>query len=290
MAEEGPAWTQDQLALLADARLTGDARVVGLLLSHAGEQGLSYIDLEELLPDASRDRLRVAAQKLERCKWADRLIGGRGHGDRFVYIACPSGATYRENRVAIFGMLKHRMPATGTLSAISVPASPMLKASSSSSTAPPPPPLDARAREFIRSTESLKGLRGSLLDYLETGRAGDGDRQLAYAQSVAGIIEGTDEATWMQPDGSHVRDGRAKIIAGVLNELRQGDEIGRYFTGAPGSIANLRAKIRYKVKSIAGVTRDATRQRNSNDPGAAAAAGTQPRARGHPAPDVRVER
>lgn len=287
MAEDGPVWTPDQVALLADARLTGDARVVGLLLSHAGEQGLSYLELEELLPDASRDRLRVAVQKLERFKWADRLIGGRGHGDRFVYIACPPGATYQADRLAIFGTAINRMPASGNLKALSVPASSNLRRPSST-TPLPPPPLDARAREWALSSEVLKGCRGSLLDYLS--ERVHPDKQLAYAQTVAGIIEGTDERLWKDRTGVvAVTKDRAKIVAGCLNELRQGDEVGQYFTGPPGDVRNLQSKIRYRVKSETDAKRDAERKRDT--PRAAAAARAEPGAGVVAAtPEVHVER
>jgi hypothetical protein len=73
------------------------------------------------------------------------------------------------------------------------------------------------------------------------------------------MIEGTDEGTWMARDGSHVRENRTKIVAGCLNELRQGDEVGRYFTGPPGDVKNLRAKIRFRVKSATDAKRDAAR-------------------------------
>lgn len=262
MKPEAPIWTKDQLALLADGRLSGDARVVGLLLSLAGEEGLSYDELQELLPDVGRYKLRAAAQKLERCKWADRLIGGRGHSDRFVYIACPPGATYVENRLAIFGILKDRVRNIGNLSAFRVPNISTLSPSSSYTT-PPPPPMDARAREWVESSEVLKGCRGSLVDYL-TERV-EADHQLAYAQTVAGWIEGTDEGAWWTPGGTRLdREARAKIVAGCLNELRQGDEVGQYFKGPPGDARNLRSKIRYRVKSKQGAEQDAARTERTN--------------------------
>jgi len=120
-----------------------------------------------------------------------------------------------------------------------------------------------RAREKIQAfvdehADVLAGCRNSLLDYL--AERVDPDRWLAYAQTLVGSLQGTDEYMWMTADGGHYPvTGRAKIVAGALNELRQGDEVGRYFPGPPGDFGNLRAKTRYKVKAETGAERDARR-------------------------------
>jgi len=123
---------------------------------------------------------------------------------------------------------------------------------------PPPPPLCARARGAIeKHGEVFGGCRGSLADYL-TERVAP-DEQHAYAMTVLGWIQGTDPSVWMGAGGEIVTEDRPRIIAGCLNELRTGDEVGRYFTGHPGSPKNLRAKIRYQVRSILGAKGDAKR-------------------------------
>ena len=184
---EALVWTHDQLALLGDSRLTGDERVVGLLLSHAGSDGLSYGDIEELLPDISRDRLRRSTQKLDRTKWASRKVGGRGHPDVFTFLDSPPTGTYPNYRLAaahnlldsmpvtwhlsglsmpvtgnlldsvpVTGHLLDSMPVTGNLSGLSLPAAGNLSPPSSSTPVPPPLP-DARAREVDEKTETRSG-------------------------------------------------------------------------------------------------------------------------------------
>jgi hypothetical protein len=260
---QAPPWTTDQLALLADGRLTGDARVIGLLLSHAGEQGLSYAELEELLPDASRDRLRVAIQKLERCKWADRLIGGKGHSDRFIYIACPPDVTYRENRLADLGILIYRMPASSTLKAFSVPATGTLSPPSSSSNLPLPPPPDAHAREGVspeaeqaieESDELLAGCRGSLRDYLAARVKPE--HQHGYVRKLQGALRGLDEFMWTDRKARKVTTDRTAILASAFNELLSGGEVAEHFRGPPGDFGNLRTTVRFLVAAKLGTPAD----------------------------------
>lgn len=258
------AWTADQLAILADDRLTAEARIVGLLVSHAGESGLGYDELEALITDASRERLRRAVGKLERCKWVLRTVGGRGHGDRFTLIASAESTPYRAYRVAILNTLSDTLPETQKLSPVRYPQLRVSKTpSSSSSVPPPPPPLGAGVREAIDSSLVLRPCRDQLVAYLELGRS---EQPLEYVRSVEGALSGLAEHLWRDQFGGSWREARAELVAGCLNEIAQGDEIGKYFPGPPGDFSNLAGKIRYRVKANAGAKNDAERRRTSGSP------------------------
>lgn len=139
--------------------------------------------------------------------------------------------------------------------------------------APPPPPytspsssVDARAREAMDREPDLRGLRGALADYLKLGRV---ENHHAYVMTVLGWIQGTDPSAWFDPRSNRtLTEDRQAIIAGCLNELANCDEVGTYFPGAPGDVVNLRAKIRYKVRSILGAKRDAERNTATGTDGA----------------------
>lgn len=80
--------TPEQLALLADARLSTDARVVGLWVSeHAADwTEVDVAEFEDLLSaDAGKDRRQRAVRQLLRYAWIERKPGGRGHNDLFRF-------------------------------------------------------------------------------------------------------------------------------------------------------------------------------------------------------------
>lgn len=295
--------TLDLRSLLADRSLSDASRVLGAFIAtnDTGEGiELRFEAISGILHGfPGKDKIRASIRPLEQLGYIVRRAGGAGHGDVFSWAGVPIG--YGPNPTVIkeaeeIGEGSSRSLRSQThpiesgqdrsLRSQTHPTSPP----SSSSNYPPPPPLDARAREWVESRTTLEGCRGALLDYLADPRV-DPERRLAYAQSVAGLIEGTDENVWMARDGTHVREGRQQIVAGCLNELRQGDEIGKYFPGPPGDIRNLKSKIRYRVKSETDAKRDAARdaERRSQSAGAAAATGPEPKARGGRAiPRVRV--
>jgi len=282
--------TPDQLALLADTRLPTPARIIGLLISEhpegwevSKEQLAGFMGPSE---GASDDTIGRHLKRLEVAGWVSREPGGRGHPDRFRILAPHECGGNGALRAAFVSQVNLTYRPGAALNTLSTGPGAALSRPSSSSTEPPPPPLDARARDFIDRTECLVGCRGSLTDYL-TERV-SAEHHLAYAQTVAGMIEGTDERVWMARDGTHVRAGRQQIVAGCLNELRQGDEVGRYFPAAPGNVRNLQSKIRYRVKAETDAKRDA--ERRSESPGAPGAARAQPRARAASTPEPRVER
>lgn len=290
--------TPDEAAVLADTRLSREARLMALYVAARGPGGheISHETWRHLLGRSGRggppkdDTIAGYVAELRTFGWVDQdTATGRGHSPRYEFRPPSDGGPNQQIAPLLRGGLKIDPPPTGGPNEFRPPPSGGLNAPSSSSLPllPLPPPLDARARAFVIQTDCLIGCRDSLLDYL-ADRVEPG-RQLAYAQTVAGLIEGTDEGAWMARNGSHVRDGRQAIVAGCLNELRQGDEIGKYFPGPPGDVKNLRSKIRYRVKSTTDAQRDAERSQDS--PEAPGATRGQPRAReGQPPRIVHVER
>lgn len=288
---------QDFLALLADARIPSDARVMAMLILEMGDgwHELSHEQFAALLDGPSSETIRRHLRKLENAGWIESKTNTGRRAPQYRFRPWDEAGPFQGVRNALLASLPESMPHTDEGETISAPqhggvddsfaphrrggepVSPTptrgrgAPTSSSLPPPPPPPPPSDRAIEFGEGRESMVGCRGSVADYLATGRVEGHDRQLAYVQSVAGIIEGTDEQLWMQPDGSRIHEGRAQIIAGCLNELRQGDEVGKWFPAPPGDIRNLHSKIRYKVKSIAGAKRDAERR-----PRAAASSGAEP--------------
>lgn len=260
--------TPDQLALLADARLSREARIMGLHIASLGEgaHAIAHSAFRRLLGRGARgmakdDTIGGYIQELVEYGWVTREPGGQG-SPRYTFAPPPRGS----NPDAFLPLESSPPPPWGGKAPVSptTMGGQTAPTSSSSKEPPLPPPLEARARAFVESSEVLVGCRGSLLDYL--AERVETDRQLAYAQSVAGTIEGTDEQVWMARDGSHVRENRAAIVAGCLNDLRAGDEVGKYFPGPPGDPRNLKSKVRYKVKSLTDARRDAKRERSSGPP------------------------
>ncbi len=267
--------TEAQLALLSDTRLSARARFVGVFLSEIespSEHGPEIpSDFFESFFGHSWDVLRRDVKALEKAGWIERKTQtGKGHSPAYRFLDHAKTPPYQDLRTAFLHTLSDSLGENVALKDFSLGGSVALNAPTSSSSKPLPlPPLDARAREFISESESLVGTRDTLIDYLV--EKVDTRKQLAYSQTVAGIIEGSDERLWMARDGSHLKEGRAKIISGCLNELRQSDEIGKYFPGPPGDIRNLQSKIRYKVKAQTDAKRDADRNNardsQSGDPG-----------------------
>lgn len=282
----------DHVALLGDARLSGDARTAGLLIYYAGEDGLAYTDLEQFLPGLSRDKMRRSVQLLERCDWVARVQGGRDHPDRFVHIASEKSTSYVDFRLAIFHNLKDRLPKTSKLSGHSFMKTSKLSPPSTTTPSSPPPTEEAREVEhgispaaekaIEQSAEKLNGCRDSLRDYLT--RRVESEFQNGYVQRVVTSLDGADEWMWSDRSGRRLQEGRTKILAAALNELLSAKEVGDHLPDQPGSFGNLRSKVRYLVASTLGVERDAKRAGN----GAPKAIGTES-GRGTQHPRVFIE-
>lgn len=263
--------------LLEDARLSREARIMGARLARLGdgEHEVSTEEWQVLLGRSPRGgapkRQTIAgyASELEMFGWIERSGGGRG-SPRYRFLRSPSGTVEPEgapDSTVPQGVGRVLQSPRGSVDgefysppgvperASTVPQGDARARGSSSSytEAPPPPPLDVRVENALGS-DDMRGVRGSLRDYILTGRP---ERPYAYVQSVAAALQGANPDWWVTMDGGQYRGEKAPIIAGALNELMQGDEIGRYFPGPPGDIANLRAKVRHKVKTISGAELDA---------------------------------
>lgn len=263
----------DQLALLEDARVSREARLMGLYLSRfPGEElEVSTEDWQRLLGKGPRGypkRQSIAghAQELELLDYIERRPGGAG-SPRYRYrLPTPQGTVERSTVPPGDG--KHLTPTVppGDGSHSTVPPGDILASPQGTVEAspppppnppPPPPPLAPMAEEAIGREEDLAGCRGALRDYLR--QRVEPENQHGYAMTVLGWIQGTHEATWADGHGNHLREDRAAVIADALNQLRAGDEVGPYFPGPPGDIRNLQKKVRYLVRGILGSRRDATR-------------------------------
>jgi len=262
--------------LMADQSIPDAARVIGYhIATHDTGEGveLRLGTVSALLHGwPGDDKARSALRILRLAGYATSTPGGRDHGDVYRWAGGNRVGLepHPKDRVGLEPQAKSDLGwgSTPTLSD-SMGLEPQAKA-------PPPPPytsttssVDARAREAMDQHEDLRGLRGALGDYFKLGRV---PNQHAYTMTVLGWLQGTDPSVWLDPrSGQSLSDGRQAVIAGCLNDLANCDEIGTYFPGAPGDAGNLRAKIRYKVRSILGAQRDALR--NGTTPG------TPPKAR-----------
>lgn len=269
--------------LMADNSLPDAARVIGFHVAiHDDGEGV------ELSLDAvsgvlngwpGSDKCRAALRVLRTAGYIDSRPGGRGHADVHSWVGAPFSMglephpkqkcvdntlglePYPKDRV---GLEPHAKPDRVGLEPH--PKLPSSSTTSSSSTSTGGSELDERADEAIKQAgETLAGCRGALRDYLRLRV--EPRYQYAYVQNVAGCVEGTDEWCWTTARGDRVHEGRTTIIAGALNELAQGDEIGPYFPGEPGDYRNLRSKIRYRMKSLTGAKNDATNRQGRGDPG-----------------------
>lgn len=278
MADAPPAWTEEQLALLADSRLPAAARIIGLMISLGAPEGMEFgrDDARALLgasdPD-SDDTIRRLFRQLEATKWAERTPGGRGHSDSFRVLGPQECGSNAGIRVGFAAALKNRVGLAAALKPDRVGLAAALKPPSSTPPVPPPPPPGARARELDpdaarvidERTLVLEGCRGPMTDYLKARV--DPERQYAYVYRVVTALEGGDEWMWKDRGGHTLREGRTDVLAAAFNELLTGDEVGEHFPDRPGGFGNLRSKIRYLVASALGVEGDAAKNGGPRGPG-----------------------
>lgn len=277
MVEGAPPGTLADL--LADNGIPDASRMfAAYIATHDTGDGLElrHDDVAAILygwPKA--DKIRDVIRPAVLSGYVSRNAGGRDHGDTFGWAGVPLGSG--KNPTLNLGSVPRPQPKADSMGAGPQPkvlasgSDPTLNAPPSSSTLPSsaPPEAEPSARRFIAEHRDVfSGCRKPLLDYL--AERVDRGRQLAYAQSVMGIIQGADESVWMDRGGERLHDERQEVICGCLNDLRSCDEVGRYFTHPPGHIDNLRKKIRFKARSILGAMHDAPR--TSEQPTAQASA------------------
>lgn len=287
MAEAPPAamtWTPEQLQLLADTRLPAAARIVGLILSLAGTDGVEFgrDDVRMFLgpsdPD-SDDTIRRLFRHLESTKWVARTPGGRGHSDTFRVLGPQECGSMSGIRVGMGAALLDRVCPGAALNPDRVGTGAALSPPSSSPHPQPLPPPDAqgRARDghgpavhsmaegaIADRSDLLDGCQSALHDYLV--ERVDYDRQGAYVWRLVTSLEGGDEWMWKDRTGRTLTEGRTAIIAAALNELLACDEVGKHFPDPPGGFGNLRSKVRYLVASALGVEQDARKATTTDAP------------------------
>lgn len=256
--------TDRERTLIQDARLSREARLMGLYIAGEGDDWteVSTEDWQRLLGRSqqggtpTRRTISHYASELVTWGWIEKKPGGAG-SPRYRFL--PGSQSHTE---ALRSSQRHaerngsvaprdtQDPATGPPDTPKASPPPLATTSSSASVA-------REAEEAIeRFADALAGCRGALRDYLL--ERVPPDRQLAYVQTLVGTIQGTDEWAWTDGTGSKVPpDERPTVVAGCLNELRLGDEVGQYFPQPPGGFKNLRSKIRYKAKAKLGSERDA---------------------------------
>ena len=242
--------TRDQLALLEDTRLSRAARLMGLWLSTRDDwTEVSRDAWQRFLGRGARGMATKEAVasylgELEVGGWVERRRGGRGHSDSFAFKgmleADPKkdsvGSSPTPTALASGIALPHRAPATTTDGYDGYDYSP-----------------DA---EKVVDGELFKGCRGALRDYLRLRVRTH--LQHGYAQRLAQALNGSDGSWWKdRTGGSLPEEGRTGVLAMALNELASGDEIGEHYRSKPGSIGNLRTKVRHEVGTMMGQNRDA---------------------------------
>jgi len=291
--------TPDQIALLADTRLSPEARVMGLLLSLTEGIELPYAELRGFLR-VGADRVKRAALELEDSGWSERRPGGRGHGDTFSVIESDrvpetTQAIRDAFRAALFDRVGEITPSIyrdtetgggkndrgtettppkpfrGTLQGGSKAAVVVVDDEGSSTPLNPPTEFDPKAEAALaQHATRLAGCRGALRDYLVT-RVPPAS-QLGYVQTIASWLDGG-----LPPRGLIQHPRPTKLLATALNELAAQDE--QSMKNRVGDIRNLRTKVEILARQKANHEHDDSRAPSRRAPAAAgveSGSGTNP--------------
>lgn len=267
-------------ALLTDARLTPESRIVGLWVAFKGigRHEVSYPEFASVISyEAGEKRVRAALRELTGSGYLVRSPGGRGHSDFYEFRLPSSGdtlnddsqadrvaateATLNPDRVPIIEypgatLSADRVPAEGhpkenleypgdTLNGLAcvIRTEPLVVVGGDASAQAR---LSPQAESALSThSELLRGCRGSLRDYLAS-RVPE-RRQASYVHSVAGWLNGIDANVWSRPDGSKLEpEKRTAMLANALNDLAASDEA--QLKRPVGDPANLRTKINILLK------------------------------------------
>jgi len=228
--------TPDQASLLADTRLSREARIVGLYISAFGiqPQEIPHETFRMLLGGAGRgvakdDTIGGYVKELTTFGWiTQNLNTGRGHAPSYEFRPPSQGGPNQRIAPLLRGGLNMDPPPSGGLNTDGPPMSGGLKPPSSST--PPLPPPSARVREDVEnsivaeamtamevSADVLKGCRGSLKDYL--AKRVDPRHQHGYVQRLVASMQGRDEFMWRDRRGGTLHEGRPDVLALAFNEL-----------------------------------------------------------------------
>lgn len=252
--------TQDQLALLADARISSDARLLVMLVMLMGEgwHEVEHATFRALLTGGpSNETVRRHLRAAEAAGWIERKAGGRGHATSYRFL--PRGERSWQFRDALVCALPDKAlrgvalsefsPTTQSAYAPPVVRSTMVGSSTMEKSRAParedPGVSDQAAEAMAGRDGDLNGCRGALRDYLETSVPTS--RQYGYVQTLVTWLDGIDRSVFQLPDGGQLpADKRTGYLALALNELMAGDESQmKRPVGDPG---NLKTKLNILLK------------------------------------------
>jgi hypothetical protein len=232
--------TDTELAILMDAGLSTDARIVALAILQRGDgwHEVSRDDACDLLSnEASPDRARRAIHQLERRGTLERRAGGRGHADSFKIKSMENPHPKIKGTDSA-----HPKTVKGTDSAH--PKATVVE--DDDEVRPPIVPLAELEPRTEAVVDLLNGCRGAIRDYL-LAHVPSPDRRYSYAQTVRSWMDGADPSVWRLPDGGSLpKPERAAALAAALNEMAAGEE--RKMKRPVGDPANLKTKLNINLK------------------------------------------
>jgi hypothetical protein len=232
--------TDTELAILTDASLSTDARIVALVLLQRGDgwhEVSSDVACDMLSNEATPDRARRAIHQLERRGTLERRAGGRGHADSFRIKVT-------ENPQPKIKVTDFPQPKTVKVTDSTQPKATVVE--DDDEVRPPIVPLAGLEPRTEAVVALLNGCRGAVRDYL-IAHVPSAPRQYAYAQTVRSWMDDADPSVWRLPDGSSLpKPERAKALAAALNEMAAGEE--RKMKRPVGDPANLKTKLNINLK------------------------------------------
>lgn len=276
--------TCDYLALLADARLPGDARIMALIILVMGNgwHEVTHDQFRAFLPYGPSDEtIRRHLRHLEGSGWLETKTNtGRRPPQYRVRLRAEAGP-FGGVRDALLASIIPLLPPTDVGQTSSMPPTPEgqnpLPHSPVGQRHSTPLPsgaeaptttaaikedgccysLDPKAAEIV-SGDLFRGCRGALRDYLKLRVATE--VQPGYVQRLAMVLNGADQSWWRNRKGDGIPEKRrTSMLAMALNELAGGTEVGEHYRDRPGNIGNLRTKVRHEVQIELGQSADKER-------------------------------
>lgn len=269
--------TNQERTLLTDARLSREARLMGLYLASRGEQvEVSTEDWQRILGSShqggfpTRRTLAHYAAELTTWGYVEKKPGGSG-SPRYEFLQGSqdpvealqgSGSpveqnSYRAPRATEDHSTGLREPGRGASSSSRVVV--VDDVEERADTGEPRYSLEPKVTDAIEGAEDLIGCRGALRDYLR--RRVMGPQQWGYVQTVRTWLAGGIGA----PKGLHDAppEDRTHLFAAALNELASEsvatEQAYRAARGKVGQTATLRSKVEYLVR------REKSSARNGSD-------------------------
>lgn len=243
----------DQFALLTDNGLTEEARILGLYLSEVAREEAQGILLDELAvhlhgcpnPDTVGRHLRM----LRLSKYVEKSPGGRGHPDKYLWIARENSRTKDIARDLARAKSAYPSNIHGLNDTVVVGEVRVGEEEENARAREPALDVENLSSNALRVMEDhqddLEGCQGALRDYLllRVPR----DRQYPYVRTVINWFAGLDPTLWKLPTGASLpSEDRAPLLTQALNDLGASDE--KMMKRPVGDIANLRVKVGILLK------------------------------------------